>query len=190
MLGCVGYQWETTHLWGPQSKHAAPMHCMPHPLSTACPPPPASPALQGPFSAVVDRHVSDPWLRSLLDLECFVLSGMLARDTLTAEMAFMFMERSRGRGRIDYPVSPWGGGGAAGAGCSCQCLERGAGRWAHSLHTACLLVPFQLHRVIPVTQLDVGNHSCALDVGMSWLSSLADLCWPRGACPLVCNGEH
>jgi hypothetical protein len=116
MLGCVGYQWETTHLWGPQSKHAAPMHCMPHPLSTACPPPPASPALQGPFSAVVDRHVSDPWLRSLLDLECFVLSGMLARDTLTAEMAFMFMERSRGRGRIDYPVSPWGGGGGGGRG--------------------------------------------------------------------------
>lgn len=40
--------------------------------------------LQGPFSAVVDRHVTDPWLRSLLDLECFVLSGMLAKDTLTA----------------------------------------------------------------------------------------------------------
>lgn len=43
--------------------------------------------------------------RSLLDLECFVLSGMTARDTLCAEMAFMFEERSRGRDRIDYPVS-------------------------------------------------------------------------------------
>jgi hypothetical protein len=40
-----------------------------------------------------------------MDLECFVLSGMLAKDTLTAEMAFMFMERSQGRNRIDYPVS-------------------------------------------------------------------------------------
>jgi hypothetical protein len=59
---------------------------------------------QGPFSSVVDRHVSDPWLKSLMDLECFVLSGMLAKDTLTAEMAFMFMERSQGRNRIDYPV--------------------------------------------------------------------------------------
>lgn len=61
--------------------------------------------LQGPFSSVVDRHVSDPWLKSLMDLECFVLSGMLAKDTLTAEMAFMFMERSQGRNRINYPVS-------------------------------------------------------------------------------------
>ena len=42
--------------------------------------------------------------RSLLDLECFVLSGMTARDTLCAEMAFMFAERGAGRGRIDYPV--------------------------------------------------------------------------------------
>lgn len=28
--------------------------------------------------------MTDPWLRSLMDLECFVLSGMLAQDTLTA----------------------------------------------------------------------------------------------------------
>jgi len=61
--------------------------------------------VQGPFSAVVDQHVTDPWLRNMLDLECFVLSGMLAKDTLTAEMAFMFMERGQGKGRIDYPVS-------------------------------------------------------------------------------------
>jgi hypothetical protein len=61
-------------------------------------------ALQGPFSAVVDKHVKDPWLKSLLDLECFVLSGMLAKDTLAAEMVFMFMERGEGRNRIDYPV--------------------------------------------------------------------------------------
>jgi hypothetical protein len=61
--------------------------------------------LQGPFSAVVDQHVRDPWLKSMLDLECFVLSGMLAKDTLAAEMVFMFMERGQGRNRIDYPVS-------------------------------------------------------------------------------------
>lgn len=61
-------------------------------------------ALQGPFSNVVDKHVQDPWLKNLLDLECFVLSGMLAKDTLTAEMVFMFMERGNGKGRIDYPV--------------------------------------------------------------------------------------
>jgi hypothetical protein len=53
----------------------------------------------------VDQHVRDPWLKSMLDLECFVLSGMLAKDTLAAEMVFMFMERGQGRNRIDYPVS-------------------------------------------------------------------------------------
>jgi len=46
-------------------------------------------SFQGPFSKVVDRHVSNPWLRRLLDLECFVLSGMEAKDTIAAEMAFM-----------------------------------------------------------------------------------------------------
>jgi hypothetical protein len=40
--------------------------------------------LTGPFSAVVDRVVTDPWLRKFLDLECFVLSGMLAKDTICA----------------------------------------------------------------------------------------------------------
>ncbi len=42
-------------------------------------------SMQGPFSALVDRHVSHPWLRALLDLECFVLSGMTAKETLAAE---------------------------------------------------------------------------------------------------------
>ena len=37
---------------------------------------------QGPFSAVVDKAVTSPWLRSFLDLECFVLSGMTAAHTL------------------------------------------------------------------------------------------------------------
>ncbi|GAX80962.1 hypothetical protein CEUSTIGMA_g8397.t1 [Chlamydomonas eustigma] len=38
--------------------------------------------LTGPFSAVVDKVVTNKWLRSFLDLECFVLSGMTAKDTL------------------------------------------------------------------------------------------------------------
>ena len=29
--------------------------------------------LTGPFSKVVDQHVTDPWLRKNIDLECFVL---------------------------------------------------------------------------------------------------------------------
>jgi hypothetical protein len=53
-------------------------------LEIAATNPSAGFAVQGPFSSVVDKHVTDPWLKSLLDLECFVLSGMLAKDTLTA----------------------------------------------------------------------------------------------------------
>lgn len=48
--------------------------------------------------------VTDPWLRRFLDLECFVLSGMLAKDTITAEMAFMFHERNSPGATIDYPL--------------------------------------------------------------------------------------
>lgn len=65
--------------------------------------------LTGPFSKLVDKHVSDPWLRKWLDLECYVLSGMLAADTICAEMAFMFQERHSPTTSIDYPL---GGGGA------------------------------------------------------------------------------
>lgn len=65
--------------------------------------------LTGPFSAIVDQAVTNPWLRSFLDLECFVLSGMTAKDTICAEMAYMFLERHSGKSTIDYPM---GGGGA------------------------------------------------------------------------------
>lgn len=63
-----------------------------------------APQLTGPFAAIVDRHVTHPWLRKFLDLECFVLSGMTAQDTIAAEMAFMFMERNSGKSSIDYPL--------------------------------------------------------------------------------------
>lgn len=38
-----------------------------------------------------------------------MLSGMTAKDTIAAEMAFMFMERNSGKSSIDYPM----GGSAA-----------------------------------------------------------------------------
>lgn len=65
--------------------------------------------LTGPFGDIVNQVVTDPWLKNFLDLECFVLSGMKAKDTIAAEMAFMFMERNGGESTIDYPM---GGGGA------------------------------------------------------------------------------
>ncbi|KAL0044098.1 hypothetical protein WJX82_009252 [Trebouxia sp. C0006] len=63
-----------------------------------------APTLTAPFAKVVDQVVTDPWLRKFLDLECFVLSGMLAKDTICAEMAFMLMERNRPGSTIDYPL--------------------------------------------------------------------------------------
>lgn len=65
--------------------------------------------------------VTDPWLRRFLDLECYVLSGMTARDTICAEMAFMFGERNGGGSTIDYPL----GGSAA----IVDALIRGRRRW-------------------------------------------------------------
>ncbi|KAL2608345.1 hypothetical protein R1flu_026918 [Riccia fluitans] len=65
--------------------------------------------LLSPFSKIVDQVVKDPFLRRLIDLECFVLSGLLADSTITAEMVTMFTERHRKGGTIDYPL---GGGGS------------------------------------------------------------------------------
>ena len=45
-----------------------------------------APKLTAPFARIVDRVVTNPWLRRFLDLECFVLSGMLAKDTICAEV--------------------------------------------------------------------------------------------------------
>lgn len=74
--------------------------------------------LTGPFADVLDAAgVTDPTLRALIDLECFVLSGMPAKDTLAAEMAFMFAERGRGIDRIDYPLG--------GSGSIVEALVRG-----------------------------------------------------------------
>ena len=62
--------------------------------------------IQGPYSNILDRHVTDKFLKGLLDLETNVLSGTLPAQTITAEMAVMHFERDKGT--IDYPVN--GGG--------------------------------------------------------------------------------
>ncbi len=46
-----------------------------------------APKLTAPFAKIVDRVVTNTWLRRFLDLECFVLSGMLAKDTICAEVS-------------------------------------------------------------------------------------------------------
>lgn len=68
--------------------------------------------------------VTDPWLRNFIDLECFVLSGMPAKDTICAEMAFMFMERNKPDSTIDYPL----GGSAALVDALVRGVEKNSGR--------------------------------------------------------------
>lgn len=60
------------------------------------------PNLQGSAGRILDATVQDPWVRYLFDLECFLLSGMTAQETVAPEMAFMFGERTNSV--IDYPI--------------------------------------------------------------------------------------
>lgn len=63
------------------------------------------------------------WLKRLLDLECFLLSGMKCEETVAPEMAFMFGERAHAV--IDYPVG--------GSGAIVEALVRGLQRWGGEL---------------------------------------------------------
>ncbi|MEB3273803.1 MAG: NAD(P)/FAD-dependent oxidoreductase [Prochlorothrix sp.] len=83
--------------------------------------------LQGSAGQVMDRTVRDPWLRRLIDVECFLLSGMKAHDTVAPEMAFMLGERSQSV--IDYPVG--------GSGAIVAALVRGLERWGGRLRLRC-----------------------------------------------------
>ncbi|PRW44291.1 ABC transporter A family member 7-like isoform B [Chlorella sorokiniana] len=92
--------------------------------------------LTAPFSALVDKAVTNPWLRSFLDLECFILSGMTAKDTICAEMAFMFGERHSGETTIDYPV----GGSKAIVDALVRGIEKHGGRVLLRSHVEQVLV--------------------------------------------------
>ncbi|MEL6602594.1 MAG: NAD(P)/FAD-dependent oxidoreductase [Cyanobacteria bacterium J06614_10] len=72
---------------------------------------------------VMADTVQDPWLKRLLDLECFLLSGMMCHETVAPEMAFMFGERAQSV--IDYPVG--------GSGTIVDALVRGFKRWGGQL---------------------------------------------------------
>ncbi len=84
---------------------------------------PALPDLGRSMGAVMADSVRDPWLRRLLDLECFLLSGMTCEHTVAPEMAFMFGERSHSA--IDYPIG--------GSGAIVEALVRGLNRWGGEL---------------------------------------------------------
>lgn len=84
---------------------------------------PTLPDLGRSMGEVMAKSVHSPWLRRLLDLECFLLSGMTCEHTVAPEMAFMFGERSQSV--IDYPVG--------GSGALVEALVRGLKRWGGEL---------------------------------------------------------
>lgn len=56
----------------------------------------------GSVGRILDQEVHDPWVKRLVDLECFLLSGLKAEGTIAPEVAFMFGERTNSV--IDYPI--------------------------------------------------------------------------------------
>lgn len=65
----------------------------------------AGDALSGSLAELMRQaKVTQPWLKQLLDLECFVISGCLAEGTPSPEMAFMYKERHRPGAVLDFPI--------------------------------------------------------------------------------------
>ncbi|WP_017316354.1 phytoene desaturase family protein [Mastigocladopsis repens] len=92
--------------------------------------------LTGPFSRIMDGVVKDPFTRNWLDLLCFLLSGLPANGTSTAEVAFMFADWYRPGVVLDYPV----GGGGALVDALVRGLERHGGRLMLNAHVEQILV--------------------------------------------------
>ncbi len=79
--------------------------------------------IQGSVGQVMDREVRDPWVRRLIDLECFLLSGLKAHGTIAPEVAFVLGERSHVG--VEYPIG--------GSGAIVDALVRGLQRWGGEL---------------------------------------------------------
>ena len=79
----------------------------------------------GSVGAIADATVTDPWTRRLIDVECFLLSGLKAAGTIAPEVAFMLGERDACA--IEYPV----GGSRAIVAALVRALER----WGGELRT-------------------------------------------------------
>ncbi|MEM1369912.1 MAG: NAD(P)/FAD-dependent oxidoreductase [Cyanobacteria bacterium P01_H01_bin.15] len=79
--------------------------------------------INGSVGAVMDQTVRDPFVRRLIDLECFLLSGLKAHSTIAPEVAFMLGERQKVG--VEYPVG--------GSGAIVEALIRGLEKWGGEL---------------------------------------------------------
>jgi carotene isomerase len=84
---------------------------------------PRLPLVTASVGEIRDQVVQDPWVKRLIDLECFLLSGLKAQGTIAPEVAFMLGERSRVG--VEYPVG--------GSGAIVDALLRGLKRWGGEL---------------------------------------------------------
>lgn len=80
-------------------------------------------AVQQSVGQLLDQTVTDPWVRQLVDLECFLLSGLKAHGTIAPEVAFVFGEREIAP--VDYPVG--------GSEALVNALVRGLKKWGGEL---------------------------------------------------------
>ncbi len=64
---------------------------------------PQLPKLTAPFAHLLPGVIEDPFILNWLDLLCFMLSGLPASGTSTAEMAYMFADWYRPGVVLDYP---------------------------------------------------------------------------------------
>ncbi|MEM7580200.1 MAG: NAD(P)/FAD-dependent oxidoreductase, partial [Cyanobacteria bacterium P01_A01_bin.80] len=88
---------------------------------------PNLPLLQSSVGDVMDSTVKDSWVRRLIDLECFLLSGLKASGTIAPEVAFMLGERSNTA--IEYPLG--------GSGAIVDALVRGLKKYGGELRLGC-----------------------------------------------------
>lgn len=79
--------------------------------------------LQKSVGTMLDKTVQDPWVRQLIDLECFLLSGLKAHGTIAPEVAFVFGERETAP--VDYP--------RGGSEALVDALVRGLEKWGGKL---------------------------------------------------------
>lgn len=120
--------------------------------------------LSGPFSQLLEGVVHDPFIRNWLDLLCFMLSGLPAKGTLAAEMAFMFADWYRPDVMLDYPQ----GGSGALIGALVRGLKRHGGQLR--LNAPVQQVLIQRQRAVGV-QLKTGERISARHAVVSNASS-------------------
>ncbi|MGD1873407.1 MAG: phytoene desaturase family protein [Mastigocoleus sp.] len=83
--------------------------------------------LRGSVGNVVDATVKDPWIKRLIDLECFLLSGLKAHQTVAPEVAFMLGERNNIG--VEYPIG--------GSEAIVDAYVRGFRKWGGELRLNC-----------------------------------------------------